>query len=133
MYYNYCLAFTTRHTKGHTSTIRIKLTGDGTRIARGFSIVNFAFTILEEGRVQSVFGNHLIAILKIAKSYEELLADVQDICEEAKDLEVISIKEKVYKIIWFLGGVLKFLATVCGLDSVNAVFGTSVQKFNDLT
>lgn len=32
-----------------SSTIRIKLTGDGTRIAKGFNVVNFAFTILEEG------------------------------------------------------------------------------------
>ena len=31
------------------STIKIKLTGDGTRIARGFNVVNFAFNILVEG------------------------------------------------------------------------------------
>ena len=127
-----------KDTTDFPSTIRVKLTGDGTRIARGFSIVNFAFTILEEGRAQSVLGNHVIAILKIAESYEELLAGVQDICEEAKDLEVISIKEKVYKIIifWFLGGDLKFLATVCGLDSANAEYACiwckcpKIQRFD---
>ena len=102
------------------TTIKVKLTGDGTRIARGYSIVNFAFTILEDGRAQSALGNHVIAILKIEENYEKLLAGLQDICEEAKDIEVISIKEKVYTVIWFLGGDWKFLSTVCGLDSANA-------------
>ena len=34
------------------NTIRIKLTGDGTQISRGLSVVNFAFTILEESHSQ---------------------------------------------------------------------------------
>ena len=102
------------------TTIRVKPTGDGTRIAQGYNIVNFAFTILEEGHAQSALGNHVIAILKIGESYEELLVGLKDICEEAKDIEVISIKQKVYTIIWFLGGDWKFLSTICGLDSATA-------------
>jgi len=31
------------------TTFKIKLMGDGTRIARGYNIVNFAFTIVNEG------------------------------------------------------------------------------------
>jgi len=30
-------------------TIHVKFTGDGTQIAKEFHVVNFAFTILEEG------------------------------------------------------------------------------------
>ena len=52
------------------NTIRIKLTGDGTRIARGFSVVNIAFTILEEGAIaHSAMGNYVVAILKVCESY----------------------------------------------------------------
>ena len=102
------------------TTTKVKLTGDGTRIARGYSIVNFVFTILEDGQAQSDLGNHVIAILKIEENYEKLLAGLQDICEKAKDIEVISIKENVYTVIWFLGGDWKFLSTVCDLDSANA-------------
>ena len=51
--------------------IRIKLTGDGTRIARGLNIVKFAFTILEEG--SSVLGNHPMAIMKVPETYDELI------------------------------------------------------------
>ena len=55
------------------TTIRIKLTGDGMRIARGLNIVNVAFTILEEGsKAYSVFGNYTVAILKATETYDEL-------------------------------------------------------------
>ena len=105
------------------TTIRIKLTGDGTRIARGLNIVNVAFTILEEGsKAYSVFGNYTIAILKATETYDELALGLQDICEEAKDLEVLTIEGNVYKIIFFLGGDWKFLATVCGIESASAEY-----------
>lgn len=45
-----------------TRKFRIKLTGDGTLIARGLNVVNIAFTILEGQRACSVSGNHTVAI-----------------------------------------------------------------------
>lgn len=105
------------------TTIRIKLTGDGTRIARGLNIINFAFTILEEGnKAYSVLGNYTIAILKASETYDELALGLQDICEEAKDLEVLTIQHNVYTILFFLGGDWKFLATVCGIESASAEY-----------
>ena len=105
------------------TTIRIKLTGDGTRIARGLNIVNIAFTILEEGsKAYSVFGNYSVAILKATETYDELALGLQNICEEAKDLEVLTIEGNVYKIILFLGGDMKFLATVCGIEAASAEY-----------
>ena len=53
---------------------RIKLMGDGTKIARGLSVVNVAFTILEEENLAlSVKGNHSVAILRVSENYEDLL------------------------------------------------------------
>lgn len=105
------------------STIKIKLTGDGTTIGRAFNVINIAFTIIDEGRkAQSVVGNYSVAILKIEEKYEELAAGLQDICSEAKDLEVVTVQEKVYSIQFFLGGDLKFLAMVCGIDAANAEY-----------
>ena len=44
-------------------TIRIKMTGDGTNIGRALKVVNFAFTIIDEGdKAQSVNGNYSVAI-----------------------------------------------------------------------
>ena len=78
------------------STIKIKLTGDGTRIARGFNVVNFAFTILVEGgRATSVLGNHTVAILKVSETYDELINGLQDICKEAEDLEEVTVKDNI--------------------------------------
>ena len=70
------------------TTIRIKITGDGTRIARGLNIINFAFTILEGSKAYSILGNYTVAILKVSESYDELALGMQDICAKAKDLEV---------------------------------------------
>jgi len=81
---------------------RIKLTGDGTRIARGLNVVNMAFTIIEEGaNPHSDEGNHTIAIIKVSETYDELLKGLQDIREEARDLEVITIGQTIYRIIFF--------------------------------
>lgn len=104
------------------STLRVKLTGDGTQIARGLSVVNINFTLLEEGqsRACSAFGNHSIAILRVSENYEELKAGLEDIIKEAEDLEVVTMRGKVYSIQFFLGGDLKFLAAVCGIEAANS-------------
>ena len=105
------------------STIKIKLTGDGTKIARGLSVVNVAFTIIEDdAKAHSVAGNHTIAIMKVSETYDELVQGLEDICEEARDLQVITIGQKVYRIIFFLGGDWKFLTTVNGIESANAEY-----------
>ena len=100
--------------------IRIKLTGDGTQIARGLTIINVAFTVLEEGNeATSVTGNHSVAIFKMAENYENLAAALEDICNEGKQLKSITIDDKSYEIETYLGGDLKFLAMVCGIDAAN--------------
>ena len=55
--------------------------------------------------------------LKVSEKYEELKAGLVVICAEAKDLEVVTIHDRVYKIQFFLGGDL-FLA-VCGIEAAN--------------
>lgn len=87
------------------TTFRVKLTGDGTQIARGLTVVNIAFTILEEGqRACAAIGNHSIAIMKISEDYDNLVAGLEDLCDEAKDLEVITLHDVTYNIQFYLGG-----------------------------
>ena len=105
------------------STIRIKLTGDGTQIGRGLKVVNIAFTVIDEGeRANSVLGNYTIAILKVEENYEQLAAGLQDIISDAKDCNAIVIDGQQYNIEYYLGGDLKFLAIVCGLEAANAEY-----------
>lgn len=104
-----------------SSNMRVKLTGDGTQIARGLSVVNIGFTILEEGqnRACSAYGNHSITILKVS---ETLKAALSDMCAEVIDLEVLTVGDSVYKIQFFLGGDMKFLAVVCGIQAATSVY-----------
>ena len=102
-------------------TLRIKITGDGIQIAGRLSIVNIAFTILKEKhKACSIFGNYSLDILKIAQNYKELASGFQDICEEAADLQIVTIQDKIYNIKFFLGGDWKYLATICGIQSASA-------------
>ena len=56
------------------STIRIKLTGDGTQIGRGIKVVNIAFTVIDEGeKANSVLGNYSVAILKVMENMKSWL------------------------------------------------------------
>ena len=101
--------------------IRIKITGDNTQVARNLNVENIAFTILEEGQIAcSAMGNHTVSILKIPEKFEILAAGLEDICAEARDLEVVTVNETVYTVERFLGGDWNFLALVCGLDAANA-------------
>ena len=70
----------------------------------------------------SAFGNYTVAILRIAENYEQLASGLQDICEEAEDLQIVTIQDKVYKIDFSLGGDWKYLATVCGIESATAEY-----------
>ena len=91
------------------------MTGDGTQIRR---VVNFAFTVLEEGKkAYSSAGNHIIGIFKVSKSdYSALYEALQDIIIEANDLKYITINGNK------LDGDMKFLALVCGIESTTSKY-----------
>ena len=63
-----------------TKKLRVKITGDGTRIGKRLHIVHIAFTILEEGE-KAYFGagNHCIAIIREPEFYGSLKPAIQDI------------------------------------------------------
>ena len=48
------------------------------------------------------------------------MAGLEDICAEAKDLESLTIKDKVYNVQFFQDGDWKFLAVVCSLEAATS-------------
>ena len=53
-------------------TIKIKLSGDGTNIGKGLTVVNFTFTILhEKDVVMREKGNYIIAVIKSTETYDK--------------------------------------------------------------
>ena len=83
-------------------------------------VVNFTFTILHEKDVAiGEKGNYKLAVLKTTEIYDNLRDSVADLRMEMSNLKEISANSCTYKIEYFLGGDLKFLALVCGLGRAN--------------
>ena len=53
--------------------IQIKLLGDGTKVCRKLNLINFTFTVLNEGDLaKSPKGNHTVAIMNGTENYNDL-------------------------------------------------------------
>ena len=63
----------------------------------------------------------ILAILQGPEDYNALATSLSDIVKEASELQSIEIKGKEHNIEYFLGGDLKFLAIVCGIEAANAI------------
>lgn len=103
--------------------VQVKLTGDGTYIAKSIHVLNVAFTLLNEGPAAlSVFGNHPLAIIQISENYDSIAQALSDLVNEASTLQSIELNGNTHSIEYFLGGDMKFLATVCGIQAANSTF-----------
>lgn len=89
-----------------TKKIRVKLSGDGTQIGKRLHVVNFTFTVLDEG--DAAYGNHPLAIFKDPEDYNSSSHALLDIRDEVRTLTEITVGETNFKIEYFLGGDMKF-------------------------
>ncbi len=104
-------------------TVRVKLSGDGTNIGKRLHVVNFGFTILDEGdRAYSAAGNHCIAIFKEPENYTSLKNALKDVSTEVESLSSIVVNDTTFAIEYYLGGDWKFLAVVTGIDSASSKY-----------
>ena len=96
----------------------MKLSGDGTNIGKRLHVINFTFTLLDEGSVAYGYeGNHTLAVLKEPENYESLAKGLEDIRLEVERLKQIVADGRIYDVVYFLGGDWKFLALCTGIDS----------------
>ena len=85
--------------------VRVKLTGDGTKIGKHLHVVNFAFTLLDEGdHAYTSAGNHCIAIFREAESYDSVKLCLQDIIHDVEKLKTITVCGIEFTITYYLGG-----------------------------
>ena len=104
-------------------TLRVKLSGDGTNVGKRLHLINFTFTLLDEGSsVHSSQGNHLLAILKEPEKYDTLKIGLADIRNEVENLKTLEHSGIQFTVNYFLGGDLKFLAIVTGIDSASSTY-----------
>ena len=100
------------------TTIKVKISGDGTNLGKRLHVVNVTFTLLDEGQIaQSEQGNHLLAIFKIPEHYENMALGLNNLIEEMKHLKCAEVDGCRFDIEYFLGGDWKFLAMCVGIDS----------------
>ena len=52
--------------------LRVKLSGDGTKICRKLNLINFTFTLLNEDTAMSPKGNHKIAIINETENFKKM-------------------------------------------------------------
>ena len=105
------------------TTLKVKLTGDGTFIGKHIHVVNIAFTLLNEGdHAMAADGNHTVAVLKVKEDYKNLKEELQDIINEVEHLKFVDFNGIKYDIDWYLGGDWKFLAMVCGIGNAISEF-----------
>ena len=103
--------------------IRVKLSGDGTNIGKHLRVINFTFTLLDEGsKAHSSDGNHVLAILREEESYGSLQRGLEDIRNEVERLTSIEVDGITYDLEYYLGGDWKFLAIVMGIDSARSEY-----------
>lgn len=103
--------------------MQVKLSGDGTKVYRKLNVINFAFTLLNEGAVaMSPKGNHTIANINSTESYEVLVTTLSDICDEVKKLTSVEVSGYNFSIEYFLCSDWKFLVIICGIESATATY-----------
>ena len=100
--------------------IRVKLSGDGTKIGKRLHVIAFTFTLLDEDQATSAAGNHILAVFKQSESYEFLKLALADIINEVEQLNEIEVEDVTFKVSYYLGGDWKFLAIVTGIDSASS-------------
>ena len=99
------------------TTIRVKHSGDGTWIGSKLHVINFTFKLPDFPCTKSADGSVLLAIFKGSENYFCLQHALKDIIQETTEFASHSLQGKVYQIVYYMGGDLKFLNIICGIDS----------------
>lgn len=107
----------------HDRTLRLKLSEDGTKIGKRLHLVNFTFTLLDDGKKAYPFeGNHILAVVKEPEQYESMEKALADIIDEVGTLTTIEVNGTEFSIKFFVGGDWKFLAMATGIDSASSTY-----------
>lgn len=100
----------------------IKLSADGTKMGKHIHVVNFVFCIIGEESCSGEGGSHLVSIAKIPEKYSVIKETLKPLIEEVQNLKTVIVKGKSVDIVLFLGGDLKFLNIVMGIDACSCKF-----------
>lgn len=108
----------------HDHIIHVKLSADGTNIGRNLKLLNFTFTILNEGaKAKQAAGNYTLGIYEIEnESHATLTECFKEIVEELQRVNEIEVNGRKVKVVLYYGADWKMLAIVLGLLSANSKY-----------
>ena len=95
--------------------VRIKLSGDGTKLSCKQHVVNVSYTFVDESTCMSEHGNYLLAIVKCDETNASIRSALHDLILEFENLSSIVVNGQEIQIEKYLGGDLKFLNQMMGI------------------
>lgn len=109
---------------GTEKTLHIKLGADGTNIGRNLKLLNFTFTIIDEGaKAKTANGNYTIGIFEIEnENYDALVKCFKEIIKEFRQIEHLTLDDKQINLVFYYGADWKMLAQSLGLQSANSKY-----------
>ncbi len=104
--------------------VHVKLAADGTNIGRNLKLLNFTFTILNEGlRSRTASGNYTIGIFEIEnENYDSVKTCFREIIEELRDLNDLQLGNRLVHIVYYFAGDYKMLLNSLGLLNANSKY-----------
>ena len=104
--------------------IQIKLSGDGAQMSRSTNFMMFSFALLQlDESVMSSKSNRTIAIVNGPEKYETMKTSLSNFFDEVNELirqKTLSIDGEDIQLDFFLGGDMKFLLMIMGLNAATA-------------
>lgn len=122
--------------------IKIRLGGDGTRVSKTVSFLNFSMGLLNTttsmATATSEEGNRTLAVVKTSENYENIKESLQDLISDINKLQdkrnennvvqYTTKSGKSVKVQISFGGDMKFLLCILGLNAANATYSCMYCK-----
>ena len=84
------------------TTIKVKISGDGTNIGKRLKLENVTYTILnEKDAAMNEKGNYVLAIIRTTENYDNLKESLADLNNEMSNLKEITVNNHKYSIEYF--------------------------------
>ena len=103
-------------------TLRVKLSGDGTRVGKRLNLCVITLSILDEQKANTSSGNNVICLINGEESYEKLQHGLAEIITELDALPSMTFDNRKVTIQYYLGGDYKFILKVLGLEAANSSY-----------
>jgi hypothetical protein len=104
------------------SIIHVKLAADGTNIGRSLKLLNFTFTIINEGaKAKTATGNYTVGLFEIEnENHVAVSTCFKELIDEVERVNEICVRDKNLKIVYYYGGDWKMLANSLGIQCANS-------------